>query len=126
MATVSGARVIQAKLTDDQYLNPSRFAPDINFPTNDAGHPYSLISHDEISPGTAISLQQCSCKLAEQTNQLKRWTIRGNSICMICKEPLARSDIITTAEKISLFIVKSLVISATLLPMLSIAFHTTI
>ncbi|NGX27990.1 MAG: hypothetical protein K940chlam1_00162 [Candidatus Anoxychlamydiales bacterium] len=118
----SPARVIHSRLTDDQYNKPATFSPGINFPTNDQGHPYSMITHEEITPGTPISLQQCSCKLAEQTNQLVQWTIRGNSICMQCKDPLDRSDLITRTRKVSRFIMKSLVVSAALLPLISIIY----
>ena len=121
---LSPARVIHSKLTKDQYNEPATFSTGINFPTNSEGHPYSLISHVEMPPDTPISLQQCSCKLAEQTDLLEQWTIRGNSTCMQCKDPLNRSDIITRTRRISQFIMNGLVVSATLLPIiLSINFN---
>ena len=116
------ARIVSSRLTEDQYNNPASYSPDINFPTNSEGHPYSIISYEEITPDTPISLQQCSCKLAEQTDKLKLWVISGNPTCMLCRDFLNISDLHTTAEKLNRFIMRSLVVSVTLLTMLSILY----
>ena len=112
------ARVQRITLTEDHYNNPSNYAPAIQFATNDDGHPFSTIRYGEISVGTPISLLQCKCKHVEETEVLKRSARMGYVVCALCREPLEISDILTRTERIAQFIIKGLIVSTALLPVL--------